>query len=319
MHFKNVILKCIQYNFGIDMLFNRFFKVTIVVIISALCTVPTCASEQGLTYSHFCLTDQTSVHLLEVDPTIFDIIIDKAENGKLESVEAISKKSHALAAVNGGFFQMDGTHPDTPKGILKIDNKWHAIDHKSRGAIGWSKEMSSVTFDRLQAYLIGEMFDDDTMIYNLPPWNIWVVPQIDMDSTNAERWNWFTYIIGGAPLMISNGKLINDYTLENIRESYINQRHARTAVGILPNGHWVFVVVDGKKRIFFENLGITIPNLARLMYSMGCVSALNLDGGGSSTMVLYNEVVNNPCGEKLDKKGNKIRNVSNALLVVPKK
>lgn len=292
------------------------FKIVLFFVVFGLFIWPLGAGEQGLYYSHFFLADQTSVHLLTIDPEAFDLVVASAEKGTLESVEAIARKKQALAAINGGFFQMSGLRPETPKGILKIDKKWYGVDNQSRGAIGWLKGGVTVMFNRLHANFIGE---SEKALDELPPWNIWVSPQIDDSQENADNWNWASYIVGGAPLMIYDGKLIQDYSQEKIRDSYVNKRHARTAVGVLSNGHWLFLVVDGKKRLFFENLGITIPNLASLMFSLGCVSALNLDGGGSSTMVLYNEVVNEPCGEISDKKGHKIRDVSNALLVVPKK
>lgn len=64
---------------------------------------------------------------------------------------------------------------------------------------------------------------------------------------------------------------------------YISKRTARSAVGITKTGKVVFVVVDGRQGEL--SCGISLVELAQLMIDSGCVEALNLDGGGSSTYV----------------------------------
>ena len=58
---------------------------------------------------------------------------------------------------------------------------------------------------------------------------------------------------------------------------------------------------------------MTIPELAALLLELGCVEAINLDGGGSTTMVVQGKVVNSPA----DAAGE--RPVSDALLVFPRR
>ena len=65
----------------------------------------------------------------------------------------------------------------------------------------------------------------------------------------------------------------------------------RTAIGILEDGHYVWVVTDGRTD---ESEGLTLYQLAEFMQSLGCTTAYNLDGGGSSTMYFNGQVVNNP-------------------------
>lgn len=62
-------------------------------------------------------------------------------------------------------------------------------------------------------------------------------------------------------------------------------RGPRTAIGITPAGEWVLVVVDGRTEMA-HSVGLTLEELARLMHALGCVHAVNLDGGGSSVMVI---------------------------------
>ncbi|MCL4527964.1 MAG: phosphodiester glycosidase family protein [Chloroflexi bacterium] len=61
--------------------------------------------------------------------------------------------------------------------------------------------------------------------------------------------------------------------------------HPRTAIGYSKNGRYLYlVVVDGRQPLYSE--GITLKELADLMISLGAQYAMNLDGGGSSTMVI---------------------------------
>ncbi len=65
----------------------------------------------------------------------------------------------------------------------------------------------------------------------------------------------------------------------------------RTAIGIISDLHYVFVVADGRTG---ESAGLSLYELAEFMQSLGVEAAYNLDGGGSSTMVFNGEVINNP-------------------------
>lgn len=65
----------------------------------------------------------------------------------------------------------------------------------------------------------------------------------------------------------------------------------RTAIGQIGTNHYVMVVADGRTS---ESSGLSLYELAEYMESLGCTSAYNLDGGGSSTMVFNGTVINNP-------------------------
>ncbi|MBL8899799.1 MAG: phosphodiester glycosidase family protein [Planctomycetes bacterium] len=92
-------------------------------------------------------------------------------------------------------------------------------------------------------------------------------------------------------------------------------RHPRTAIGQRRNGVRVLLTCDGRTD---QSLGLTMGELAHAMRGLDCVDALNLDGGGSTTLWVRDEpeggVANCPCDNKrFDRAGE--RAVSNALLV----
>lgn len=123
----------------------------------------------------------------------------------------------------------------------------------------------------------------------------------------AARWQKMENIVGGAGLLIENGRKVEEHTTERLRAGFVTDRHPRTAVGIRRDGTWVLVVVDGRRPQLSRRM--TLAELADLMNALGCRDALNLDGGGSSTMVLQGKVVNSPSDEGGE------RPISDAILV----
>jgi len=94
---------------------------------------------------------------------------------------------------------------------------------------------------------------------------------------------------------------------DSFNEAFRNTRHPRTAVGVRPDGVIVLVTVDGRQPL--HSVGMSIAELTALMIELGCAEAINLDGGGSTTMVIRDKIVNRPS----DAAGE--RPVSDALLV----
>ena len=86
----------------------------------------------------------------------------------------------------------------------------------------------------------------------------------------------------------------------------------RTAIGIIDENHYVFVVSDGRTD---ESEGLSLHELADFMKELGCETAYNLDGGGSSTMYFNGNVVNNPTGGGAGHKSGSERSVSDIVYI----
>ncbi len=80
--------------------------------------------------------------------------------------------------------------------------------------------------------------------------------------------------------------------VESISRVFFLSRHPRTGVGIRPDGTLLFVTVDGRQPL--KSVGMSLPELTDLFVELGAVSAINLDGGGSTAMVVRDRVVNSP-------------------------
>lgn len=119
-----------------------------------------------------------------------------------------------------------------------------------------------------------------------------------------------TALIGGGPRLIIDGSKPPTFVgFEGFGSDFVNTRHPRTAAGYNEDSTKAFfVVVDGRQAGL--SVGMSLNELADLMLSMGAYNAVNLDGGGSSTMVVHNQVVNSPS----DPGGE--RSVANALFAV---
>lgn len=120
----------------------------------------------------------------------------------------------------------------------------------------------------------------------------------DETTTSAEEllaegaWNTLSF----GPAIVSDGQVIDGIDEVEIDTNFGNHSiqgaQPRTAVGVIDENHLVFVVVDGRDTGYSR--GVTLPELAEIMISLGATTAYNLDGGGSSTMCFAGEVVNQP-------------------------
>ncbi len=101
-----------------------------------------------------------------------------------------------------------------------------------------------------------------------------------------------TEAVGGFPELLDAGARVGDLEVSE-RPSFASARHPRTAVGYDPERGWAwFAVVDGRQAPHSD--GMTLPELAELFEALGATEALNLDGGGSSVMVIRGRTVNRP-------------------------
>lgn len=117
------------------------------------------------------------------------------------------------------------------------------------------------------------------------------------------------HAIGGGPTLIDDGRVRVLAKQQHFRSDVAYGRAPRTAFGKTADGKHLLVTVDGHKPGY--SVGATLTELAWTMREMGAVEALNLDGGGSTTMWLRGRTLGRPSDGKE-------RWVSTALLVKPR-
>ncbi len=130
---------------------------------------------------------------------------------------------------------------------------------------------------------------------------------VSLTFSAAEGWGDVVLALGGGDLLIENGEIHSD----TFDKDHGKTANPRTAIGYNEDGTLHFFAVDGRTT---ASKGLTLEELAKTMASLGCVGAINLDGGGSTTVLVRGDgdtftVMNKPTdgGE---------RKISNAVLFV---
>lgn len=126
---------------------------------------------------------------------------------------------------------------------------------------------------------------EDLVIYKDGSWDIITegnVSAAELQSNGAMQ------ILSFGPALVMNQEIS---VTENEEVGKAMASNPRTAIGMIDDLHYLFVVSDGRTN---ESEGLTLYELAEFMESLGAVKAYNLDGGGSSTMYFNGEVINNP-------------------------
>ena len=113
-------------------------------------------------------------------------------------------------------------------------------------------------------------------------------------------------LVGGYPMLLRDGRHVFENT-KAILSGFSVTQHPRTAVATLADSSLLLMAVDGRSE---SSGGMSLTQLTDFLVSLGAVNALNLDGGGSTVMVVGGSIVNHPS----DKEGE--RAVANALVVL---
>ena len=170
-----------------------------------------------------------------------------------------------------------------------------SMDTLEGGAVPLDSDVVVVLGRGKAARVMRTMAPGDTV-----EWRIELVPEAGDGAPAFEA-------VGGQPVLLRDGAVAADIR-EGIAPSFGEQRHPRTAVGITADGRLLWVTVDGRQPPYSD--GMSLAELADLMARLGAHNAINLDGGGSTTMVVRGIVVNRPS----DAAGE--RPVGNALVLV---
>ena len=313
-----------------------------------------------------------AVSLLKLDPARVHLnsALSNGEVMSVETVEGIAGRHGAVAAVNGGFFNVANGEPT---GLLKVAGELVSDTAAPRGAVVIGRQSATataLTFDQLAAkvsmtFTAGEQTWNvpvdgvDTtrargklMLYTptyhtdtdtAPTGTEWVlngaplrvvdvrmnfghtrIPQKgavlsfggtdlpenlaalveDVQVSFQTVWksvhglseadlNAAAHIVGGAGLLRRDGNVLTDWGTEGLKQdTFTDMRHPRTLIGVDRNGSIWIAAIDGRQPDY--SIGMTFADLQRLCDRLDLASALNLDGGGSTTMVVKGQLVNKP-------------------------
>jgi len=202
--------------------------------------------------------------------------------------------------------------PTTPSGpglevVLDAQGAVTAVNHARGTAVpagGRTLQAIGTAVDKLAALAVpGKKLKVDTDLLTENGKTLTTTPTTD--------------VVNGGPTLVQNGQLdvtakrdgmVRTNDSNSFFYGWVHKRNPRTFAGVDAQGRTLLVTVDGRQT---TSLGLSLNEEAHVAKSLGMVNAMNLDGGGSTTMVQGGQVMNSPS----DATGE--RPVGDALLLLP--
>jgi exopolysaccharide biosynthesis protein len=153
----------------------------------------------------------------------------------------------------------------------------------------------------------GVIYRDDPAREGLAIYSDGTMKVYDETSTSAEQlledgvYNTLSF----GPALLDNGEIVSGIDSAEVDTNFGNHsiqgNQPRTGIGIISQNHFVFVVADGRNEGYSN--GVTLTDFAQIFKDLGCTTAYNLDGGGSSEMVFMGNIVNTPSNSNGSERG----------------
>ncbi|MEH0152816.1 phosphodiester glycosidase family protein [Limibacter armeniacum] len=205
--------------------------------------------------------------------------------GGTSSVSLVVNDSERLSVGLGGVTRPDAAGNNVTAYPIRAA---FGIEQDGSPAVTWTYDVADGTGGKV-TYAFPEPGDNNEYEYVFGP-------QPTMDNLPAEAAIWTPEMaIGAGPMLITDGAINVTDAEEFFGEASgvgVDVRHPRTAIGYTADGKVILLVVDGRQAGFAT--GVTMPELAAVMESLGAMGAINLDGGGSSSMVADGKAITSP-------------------------
>ena len=229
------------------------------------------------------------------DPNVKIDVIASDDLDRKETLSQFSKNYEAKVVVNGGYFLMN-KNPSEHVGLLYVNNKTISPALKSlirndkryytaRGALGF--------LDNGNIDIAWVTSRNDSLFYFPEPVENSPNNPVNLFDFNKSLYWDVNDAVHAGPVLIHNGEIKITVNEEVFFGSSIPEIHPRTAAGYRKDGNLVLLVVDGRQ---VNSRGVDLMELAIIMRDLDCVEAINLDGGGSSAMVVDGKLMNRPAG-----------------------
>lgn len=206
------------------------------------------------------------------------------QKDSLTTTSKQAEKAHAIVAINGTYFDMEKGNPIC---FLRINNKDVGINTPGKDTVNRKYyQYASLVLD--SSNLLSFCIPDSSRFAE----KSWVEPNI----------------MTSGPLLIDNNNILR----QRQDRTFVTFRHNRTALGRRADGTIILFVVDGRTK---QSAGMTLDELAKTLHFLGCTDAINLDGGGSTTLWTNKHgVINHPSDNGyFDKAGE--RTVSSCIII----
>ena len=223
-------------------------------------------------------------------------VLRSSDEDRLDTPENLGSKVNAIVTINGGYFTK-GNYPINHVGLLKTDN---VLQEPASGSVIRDNIRYNINRGVFGVFNNGSVDigwsstrNDSIFIWNSPVNNRPGKPGV-LDYKKARFWDVVEALHAG-PVLINEGKINVTTEQEVFFNTPVDGVQPRSAIGYKYNGDIVFMVVDGRQ---VDSRGAYLKELAMLMSQFKCYEALNLDGGGSSTLIVDGKLINSPIGLK---------------------
>jgi hypothetical protein len=235
-----------------------------------------------------------------------DFTVDTSKGRRLTPSQFYTKNNQPLVVVNTTFFSFEtnaNLNLVMRNGKVLAYNQ-HSIPlrgkdtfkyaHVFPSAIGisrnrtadvawvWNKSRKKVFASLWPVHWIdkNEKISEDSIEYHAQP----TLSHMEQLST-LYSWKKMKTAVGGGPVLLSDGEIkITNNEERKFAGKAINDKHPRTAMGYTKDNKLIILVVQGRFPGVAE--GATLTQEAQILKDLGCYEALNLDGGGSSCMLV---------------------------------
>lgn len=212
--------------------------------------------------------------LLVVNCTFFSFETNRSLNVVIKEGKMLAYNRHTIPMKGKDTFRYK--HPlGSAIGISKkrnADVAWLYADSTMKGPVAFERKPELIVDSSLRIskfVFVPELFH---------------LPKREKRRGINAKWKMKT-AVGGGPVLLQNGeiKITNEEELKFIGKA-IEDKHPRTCMGYTNDGRLIVMVIQGRFPGIAE--GATLTQEAQLLKDLGCVEALNLDGGGSSCMLI---------------------------------
>lgn len=246
-------------------------------------------------------TRKMNAYMVVVDPKFVDFKPTHSVINKTASAFVNDEPGTVLAVMNAGFFQAQQNPPQSNNSFSMLRYQGVTPAHNI-GSLTRSFNGSNTSYFPTRAAfgLAPNLLPDVAWVYNISgvvysystpsPNLINTAPQPQPTSTGGVIWNNVT-AVGGAPMLIKNGN-VNVTDAEELIVIDNTSARARSAIGYTADGKIIMLVAEGGNSGISD--GLNLVELANYMKDIGCVGAINLDGGSSSTLRVNNQQMIRP-------------------------
>lgn len=231
---------------------------------------------------------------------------DTTYKRRLTPSQFYQKNDNPLVVVNSSFFSFD---KNKSLNLVIKDGKLVAYNAASLKNTGIDSSLTKIPFRSAIGITkhrnadIAWTYTDSSLRYArasetvIKPRDALIVccelSQFTLQKTNSEERNWYLKTfkkwkmytaVGGGPMLLQNGEIVITNNEERMfMDKAINDKHPRTAMGYTKDNKLIILVIEGRSE---SGGGASLTQEAQILKDIGCVEALNLDGGGSSCLLI---------------------------------